>query len=245
MAKAEKRITPTGAKSEDKKKAERVPWLEVFKVVPQIGWLALAGFLFYWFLGPLSKVLDQSSITKLGIGVVQIEFAQKQIQQAAGAKNQDIPNALKDRIERAPAGFFTIALLWVDDNPGNNLSERRALSSLGVTIDTAKSTEEALATLVRSKYDLVISDLTRDEKESAFCSGSQDQFQPANAGCNFMRRMQKLFEDKKQKAPPLIFYSGFVDPEWGIPVYSFGATGRVDELFHLVMDALERRGGTR
>jgi CheY-like chemotaxis protein len=217
-------------------------WLELAKLLPQMGWLAIAVFLIWRFSGPLMQALDQRHISKLGVGIVQIEFVQEKIETAARSKNQHIPIHLKGRIERASKGFFDAAILWVDDNPAFSLNERRALASLGVTVDTARSSDEALKMVAAGNYDLVVSDFNRDEKERDYCFGGQDPYQIANAGCHFMRQLQKLYEGKRpQVPPPLIFFTSFVDPEWGTPVYAFGATTRVDEFFHLAIDALERR----
>lgn len=54
-------------------------------------------------------------------------------------------------------------ILWVDDNPLNNGPLVEALRSMGVHIDLALSTEEALELLPRQPYALVISDLHRME----------------------------------------------------------------------------------
>lgn len=217
-------------------------WLELAKLLPQLGWLAIALFLILRFSGPLMQALDQRNISKLGVGIVQIEFVQEKIETAARSKNQHLPAHLKGRIERTSKGFFDAAILWVDDNPSFSLNERRALTSLGVTVDTAKSSDEALKMVAAGNYDLVVSDLIRDEKERDYCFGGEDPYQPANAGCHFMRQLQRLYEGKRpQVPPPLIFFSGSVDPNWGTPVYAFGATTRVDEFFHLVIDVLERR----
>jgi hypothetical protein len=57
------------------------------------------------------------------------------------------------------------------------------------------------------------------------------------------RRMweaKKLFDGKKQKKPPLIVYTSKDYPDWGVPTYAFGITTQVDQVFHLILDALER-----
>lgn len=233
--------TNNGRTQPEKQKGTGISWSDLVKVLPQIGWLALAAVLIYWFHGPILKTFEQNNIAKLGVAGVQVEFVQKQVQQAASSKSQSIPPALKDRIERTAKRLFEASILWVDDNPANNLAERRAFTSLGITIDTAKSTDEALKYLATGTYQIIISDEHRDEKNSALCFGGDDTSQPANEGCFFMREVKKTFENMRKKMPPLIFYSSFVDPEWGTPVYAFGATTRVDELFHLVLDALERQ----
>lgn len=56
-------------------------------------------------------------------------------------------------------------ILWVDDHPENNSSLVSALTSLGIQVDLALSTEEALRRIERGGYALVITDLGRREDD--------------------------------------------------------------------------------
>lgn len=71
----------------------------------------------------------------------------------------DIEEALPDA--EAFAQFTRSAVLWVDDRPENNLYERKALEAIGVRIELALSTSEALQLVQRHSYDLIISDMGR------------------------------------------------------------------------------------
>lgn len=113
-------------------------------------------------------------------------------------------------------------ILWVDDNPENNIYEREALLTLGTITDTATTTEEGMAALRSNVYDLVISDMRR---------GSVP-----DEGLSLLREMQK-----DRYPQQVVFYVGTVDPEKGRPAGSFGITDRPDELLHLIMDILERQ----
>lgn len=53
------------------------------------------------------------------------------------------------------------AVLWVDDNPANNLLAVRALKALRLDVEQVRSTAEALAALDRRHFDLIISDMGR------------------------------------------------------------------------------------
>ena len=57
------------------------------------------------------------------------------------------------------------SILWVDDNPLNNAYEESIFRQLGATIKQATSTEQAVHYLHQAsrKYDLIISDVHRDE----------------------------------------------------------------------------------
>src|SRR5436309_388468 len=48
-------------------------------------------------------------------------------------------------------------LLWVDDHPENNTYERRAMAALGIEVELSTSTDDALARLETSKFDVIIS----------------------------------------------------------------------------------------
>lgn len=118
--------------------------------------------------------------------------------------------------------FQESSLLWLDDNPENNLNEWRMFSQLDMKIELARDTKQALEILHKKKFDVVLSDMARGDKQ--------------DAGIQFLKKFRKV-----NKSTPVIFYIGTFNPEKGIPVGSNGITNRPDELLHLVLDALERR----
>lgn len=63
----------------------------------------------------------------------------------------------------APPSIRGRSILWVDDKPMNNVYESSVLKRLGASILFARSTDEALAFLSRDNFDLIISDVHRDE----------------------------------------------------------------------------------
>lgn len=113
-------------------------------------------------------------------------------------------------------------VLWVDDNPGNNLYERIALASLDISVDLALSTEEALFMVTRLQYDLVLSDMNRLANPTA--------------GTELLDHLRR-----KRVATPVVFYVGHVDRGRTLPLGAFGITNRPDELFHYIFDVIERR----
>jgi CheY-like chemotaxis protein len=54
-------------------------------------------------------------------------------------------------------------VLWVDDNPNNNMYARQAFEAVGLKFSLALSTDEALAAMERQKFAAVISDMGRKE----------------------------------------------------------------------------------
>jgi CheY-like chemotaxis protein len=200
-------------------------------------------------IGPIVRTLEQNAISKVGLAGFSVEFVHQQIEHAGRAKNQDIPAALHNRIERTSRKMFDVSVMWLDDEPVINSAARRAMSSLGITVDLARSTEEALELIADSKYAIMITDQNRKkEKNTATCfPGSRgqpvdDRGQPiANAGCYFVQEAKKLFKKRNEPMPPIIIYTSKEYPDLGVPTYAFGITTKVDEVFHLMLDALERR----
>lgn len=113
-------------------------------------------------------------------------------------------------------------ILWVDDNPSNNVYERRALEALNIQIEESLSTDDAMQKLHGRKYDVVITDMGRPPD--------------ARAGYTLLQRMQE--EDIET---PLIIYARGNRPEHrreALRRGAFGNTNNPQELFRLVTRAL-------
>jgi CheY-like chemotaxis protein len=54
-------------------------------------------------------------------------------------------------------------VLWVDDHPENNVYERKAFETLGITVSIALSTEQALKLIQSESFGAIISDMGRKE----------------------------------------------------------------------------------
>ena len=88
-------------------------------------------------------------------------------------KNENLPTLeeLKNIINESHNGTCNNSkqqhkeILWVDDNPENNLYEKYAFEISGIHITFAKSTEEALLRIKTHSYSAIISDMQRNEKE--------------------------------------------------------------------------------
>jgi CheY-like chemotaxis protein len=112
-------------------------------------------------------------------------------------------------------------ILWVDDNPGSTFYERRFLMTLGVQIDQATSTLEAVEFSKDFTYNLVLSDMERNGDSTA--------------GIKLLTKIKQL-----NQYQPIIFYIGRVDRRKGTPNGAFAITSRPEELLHFVLDVLER-----
>jgi CheY-like chemotaxis protein len=113
-------------------------------------------------------------------------------------------------------------ILWVDDNPRSTFYERTTLATLGISIDVATSTEEALFMTKRIPFDAIISDIKHGTDDSA--------------GITLLDLLRA-----RNIRTPLIFYIGAIDHTKPKPIGSFAITNLAAELFHYLFDVLERR----
>lgn len=197
------------------------PWNVVLAWAPHVLWASILLFLLYN-IG-LDRVREAlSRATKIGVGGFEIEFA-AEIAAAAKAKQIDLPENLKlkiaHRLTRLQERLAGARLLWIDDTPSNNLGEIRLLKNLGAIIDLAFTEADAVQRLDGAVYDLVLSDIRRANDP--------------NAGIKFLPHVKAAVLD-----PPVVFYVSTSGP---VPAGAFGLTNRPDELFHFILDALERR----
>lgn len=114
-------------------------------------------------------------------------------------------------------------ILWIDDDPRLNEPEIATLEGLGVEVTTASGTKEAVRILEKDAFDLIISDIERPEGRAAGLEG--------------LRELRTRAPDT-----PVVFYVGQVDRSRGVPTGAAGIADSADELFHLIVDVMERRG---
>jgi CheY-like chemotaxis protein len=113
-------------------------------------------------------------------------------------------------------------VLWVDDNPDNNLYERRALEALGVNFVLATSTEEALRKTSKQRFDAVISDMGRPPDP--------------RAGYTLLGQLRANGDQT-----PFVVYAMSRDPKHVAESRRHGAIGctnNANELFEMVLSAL-------
>jgi CheY-like chemotaxis protein len=118
----------------------------------------------------------------------------------------------------------TSLVLWVDDNPDNNIHERQALEAVGVSFVIAKSTQEALDKLKGKSFDAIISDMGRPPDPTA--------------GYTLLDELRSHGD-----RTPFIIYAGSRSPEHQAEARRRGAVGctnRPNELFKMVLSVLGR-----
>jgi CheY-like chemotaxis protein len=143
-------------------------------------WPALVGIVVFRFGPAVVQKLVESDQMTFKAGGIEASFQKTKIQLAAnlvaaandktagveGAAAVDAQDIVDD-VEHAVPDVSTLErlrgsrILWVDDRPGNNFYERRALEALGIHIETSLDTSDALQQLRARSYDLIISDMGR------------------------------------------------------------------------------------
>ena len=133
---------------------------------------------------PWDKLVDRirkikNSDQKLKVGDLTVEELEKLLEgsrvlakETAKSEGRQVTKdevvGIANQIATAKTLFETNAetpntILWVDDNPDNNIYERQALSLIGFKFDLALSTNEAIKLLNKKKYVAIISDMGRVE----------------------------------------------------------------------------------
>ncbi len=115
----------------------------------------------------------------------------------------------------------SIRILWADDNPDTVTYESGVLQSLGMMVEFAKTSANAMDRMGHDKFQIVISDIRRGDKPTE--------------GLDFMSNMHA-----HNMTPPMIFYVSELNKAKGVPPGAFGITDDPNELIHLVLDAVER-----
>ncbi|MDD9962632.1 MAG: hypothetical protein OXU70_11125 [Gammaproteobacteria bacterium] len=191
-------------------------------LAPHLLW-ALVLAVVLWCVGGTAVRDVLSRVKGVEFGGVRIDI-ESAVESAAAAQDVEVSRrasrAVAERLRRAQGRVAAMRLLWIDDDPTGNAEEMRILKGLGATIDLARSNKDARERLAVAVYDIVLSDIKRGEQ--------------GDEGIRFLpEALDALL------SPPVIFY---VAESKGTPNGAFGIATRPDELMHLIVDALERRG---
>jgi CheY-like chemotaxis protein len=182
-------------------------WDEIRAIIPRISKFQALGVTVE--LSQLQNALQQQAKSVTSPGVV--------LQPGA-------VEAVLRRALRVQPVFQGAAILWVDDNPSNNLPFRQVLRALGAGVEPARNTAEALQLASSNPFDLVVSDINRSDEN----------------GIDGLARLREA-----GVSAPAVFYVLQVDRTRPVPETAIGITNRPDELLHLVIDGLERSRWTR
>jgi CheY-like chemotaxis protein len=203
---------------------------ELIKILPALLWFALAASILFIYRQRMGDLLSRlSSIEFMGTKLAcmadaiddALELAEKSPQWQVHISPGDKRRAL-NRARRHHEVFRGAQFLWVDDHPENNVNERRMFRQLHVDIDTVTSNDVALMALEAAKYDLLLTDIGRDNETSN--------------GLDLLRMVHS-----RGMEIPIVIYVGSFRPEMGVPGYAFGVAHRPDQLLHLTLDVLDRK----
>ncbi len=159
------------------------------EMIPRLKWFKLFGF---------EAAFLEEELNRIGV------------QQIKAMTEEDKAQVVRRAKIAAPV-LHGSKILWVDYHPSYNLSEYRVLTALGIYLNIAHTSEEAMALLKKNTYHAIISDMIRD--------GNTEEGYP------FV---------------PTILYSSTLDTSKVLPEGVFAATNRIDHLVHYVIDIIER-----
>jgi CheY-like chemotaxis protein len=192
-------------------------------------WPAVLVFFLWHFREPIRKFIDRAGELSLTAGGVEATLRTQKaavnvgLAEAQRAAEAGEPAEVTDPQVIAAAlptpqtqqRLLGARILWVDDHPDNNRYERQALEALGIIVDLATSTDEALEKLRRQQYKLVISDMGRPPDR--------------RAGYTLLDAMRQ-----GGNHTPFVIYAGSRAPEHGAEARRHGAVGSTNSPQELV-----------
>lgn len=207
--------------------------VELIKAVPAILWVAFAALVY---LSLRSAIIPQiGRLHSVKTPMIEFGFAEQLLVEAAARSEASAPPSVSEqraavsRLQHAAEMLRGGQILWVDDNPEWNLPLIQLFRRLGMTVDTSRSTDEAISNLRSHRYDLIISDMRRDTEQPA-----------QSAGITLLDALGR----QGDRSPVIIAAANF-DPQIGVHPGIFAYTNAVDDIVHYVIDIMERvRFGT-
>jgi CheY-like chemotaxis protein len=130
----------------------------------------------------------------------------------------------RDQVSRRAARLQPLIhgarVIVVNDVPSEMKGVIDLLKDLGIVVKVVTTTQEALITIDRGSYDVIVSDMLRGTT--------------ADEGLRFLKMLRQ-----NGNVTPTIFTVGRYEPERGTPPYAFGITNRIDELLNLLFTFLK------
>jgi CheY-like chemotaxis protein len=212
---------------------------ELIQVIPSALWALVVVFALFLFRKPIGVLLGRLQSARLP-GNVELKFGhafERAVEEASKRPELSalgfVPQEAERLLDRATHNADVVVgarVLWVDDQPEGNVWEREAMDALGISVTTARSTDEADFFLKPGRVDVVISDMERPGEE----------MDESKAGYRLRDAMYR-----HGVTAPLIFYVLELDLYLTPPERTFAITDRPDELFDYLMDALIARRTAR
>lgn len=146
---------------------------------------------------------------------------------ASAPSLRDLRNIQTVARNAASISLHGIKVLWVDDNPEFQSSERNALQQLGIEFELARSTSEALPLLKQHQFQLVITDFARRDDPQG--------------GYTLLAELKKI-----SPSTPLIIYSASANARFIAEAKKKGAyteTNQPEVLFNAAINAIKEPPG--
>lgn len=191
------------------------------QTLPSIPWVIFATVILVIYRRPIGALLGriEKFATPFGdVHLIRRDLAIATMKKQEGTAHHSLEGVIA-LLDTTGSLLRGAAILWVDDNPLNNTHERAALRRCGAHIDMATTTAKARAYMTRECYDLIISDIGRQNE--------------GTTGLDFLHLLRA-----KGDITPLVFYVGKVDGP--VPRGSSGIVDMPNDLMHLVLQVLAR-----
>lgn len=187
-------------------------------------------------------------LTKLGVGPsgVTMEFAEVKLDEAVSksspqdqqAVGQAAKRSVLDRLQRNSELLSRARILWTDDHPEYNAAIVELLRRFGTVVETPRSNADGLALLRASRYDVAISDVSRDNEGPDSDLKGLEFAEQVFSGWGmrvllFTARFNPATVPNKSDQERLALVRL-------VQRCVFGITNRTDEALHLILDILER-----
>ena len=200
------------------------------KTIPAVLWVVFAALVYLTLRRALIPQFQR--LSRLTAPGVELTFAQRLLDEAVtaepGAHTAAPPaserRAAVSRLEHALEIVRDGRILWVDDHPSSNAALTSLFTRVGMHVDSATSTTEALERLVGKSYDIVITDMRRDTEQPA-----------ETAGITLLNAMAA----RGIRLPVLVFTANF-DPAKGVHSGIFACAKSADNAVQYVIDLMER-----
>lgn len=203
-------------------------WEKLIDIVPALAWVAFALVVFLSLRRPLiGQILPRISTIKAPgleltlVGELLAKASESTEESSGPTLTATERQGVLRRVDHAAEYLKGGRILWVDDHPRNNKYLIDLFRQTGMSVDTARSTEEALRLLKSRSYDLVLSDMERD--------GDHD------AGLRMVEAFRQLGSPL-----PVVIHSVSFSASHRSDSMIFASSGRVDEVIHYVIDIMER-----
>jgi CheY-like chemotaxis protein len=152
---------------------------KLVSALASLAWPLVFAVLLYKLYIPIRTLVESARGRKFTIKVAGNELTMEEASEQQRVMVSDLQTKFAELEKRLNTGLAPLQspigasptsskrILWVDDQPKNNSFLVASLEERGAKVDIALSTEEALAKLKKTQYDIVLSDMGRPEGDKA------------------------------------------------------------------------------